>query len=106
MQECNTASWLIVCHDKLFRSFWVSILGSGKGYRLSSDLSSPDALLAVFRASMVPGLTNSNAKLAAENTRLNDGMAKLVKDLTEENRHLLDENQRLNKAVQKVLVRL
>ena len=55
---------------------------------------------------MVPGLTNSNATLAAENTRLNDGMAKLVKDLTEENRHLLDENQRLNEAVQKVLVRL
>ena len=51
---------------------------------------------------MVPGLTNSNASLAAENTRLNDRMAKLVKDLTEENTHLLNETQRLNETMQKV----
>lgn len=51
---------------------------------------------------MVPGLTNTNASLAAENSRLNDRMAKLVKDLTEEHKHLLDENQRLNGTVQRV----
>lgn len=54
------------------------------------------------RASMVPGLTNTNATLTAENSRLNDRMAKLIQDLTEENKHLLDENQRLNQTVQKV----
>ena len=47
-------------------------------------------------------MTDSNASLAAENTRLNDRMAKLVKDLTEENMHLLNENQRLNETMQKV----
>ena len=51
---------------------------------------------------MVPGLTNTNATLTAENSRLNDRMAKLVQDLTEENKHLLDDNQRLNQTVQKV----
>ncbi len=51
---------------------------------------------------MVPGLTSTNATLTAENSRLNDRMAKLVQDLTEENKHLLDENQRLNQTVQKV----
>ena len=51
---------------------------------------------------MVPGLTSTNATLTAENSRLNDRMAKLVQDLTEENKHLLDENQRLNDTVQKV----
>ena len=51
---------------------------------------------------MVPGLTTTNATLTAENSRLNDRMARLVQDLTEENKHLLDENQRLNHTVQKV----
>ena len=51
---------------------------------------------------MVPGLTSSNASLAAENTRLNARMAELVKDLTEENTHLLNENQRLNETMRKV----
>ena len=54
------------------------------------------------RASMVPGLTSTNATLTAENSRLNDRMANLVQDLTEENKHLLDENRRLNETVQKV----
>ena len=58
--------------------------------------------LRMCRASMVPGLTSTNATLTAENSRLNDRMAKLVQDLTEENKHLLDENQRLNQTVQKV----
>ena len=58
--------------------------------------------LPACRASMVPGLTNTNATLTAENSRLNDRMAGLVQDLTEENRHLLDENERLNHTVQKV----
>ena len=58
--------------------------------------------LLMCRASMVPGLTSTNATLTAENSRLNDRMAKLVQDLTEENKHLLDENQHLNQTVQKV----
>ena len=65
-----------------------------------SDFECRDSLMC--RASMVPGLTNTNATLTAENSRLNDRMAKLIQDLTEENKHLLDENQRLNQTVQKV----
>ena len=84
-------------HDDCKFRQWQNLRSS-----LDAGLTCPYALFIVLRASRVPGLTDSNASLAAENTRLNDRMAKLVKDLTEENMHLLNENQRLNETVQKV----
>ena len=105
MQGCSIASWLLVCHGRSHQSHNECSARQGRKFSSAPDAASkaPHALSVVFRASMVPGLTDSNASLAAENTRLNDRMAKLVKDLTEENTHLLSENQRLNETMQKVL---